>query len=399
LYAGAFARLAEITQVVSPEKGYVFHNRLTHSLKVAQIARRIAEGLNRDQPKEVAELGGLEPDAAEAAGLAHALGHPPFGYIAEERLNRLVRSAGVSDGYEGNAQAFRIVARLATSDACDGNDTPIPDLNLTRRTLDGILKYPWGYDDRPPGYEKWGYYETEANVFAWVRKGKPPRVRSVIAEIMDWADDITFAIHDLLDFYRSGRIPIDRCKGATSPERRRLIHGVFKRKPEWRTEESKYIDALGAIIEDFPFAPEERYTDSDEDRAKLYSFATGLIRYFVGALRIRSNEAKANSFIEVEPEARREAEVLKQFIWEYIIENPELAVPQSGQCAAVETVFDRLLQASNGKRYYLFPAAYHARITHAKKKADRVRIVADCISGMTEKELMHFYRGLGGITV
>ena len=123
-----------------------------------------------------------------------------------------MRSAGVSDGYEGNAQAFRIVARLATSDACDGNDTPIPDLNLTKRTLDGILKYPWGYDDRPPGYEKWGYYETEANVFAWVRKGKPPRVRSVIAEIMDWADDITFAIHDLLDFYRSGRIPIDRCK-------------------------------------------------------------------------------------------------------------------------------------------------------------------------------------------
>jgi dGTPase len=224
LYAAAFARLAEITQVVSPERGYVFHNRLTHSLKVAQIARRIAESLNREHPKEVEELGGLDSDATEAAGLAHDLGHPPFGHIAEEELNRLVRKAGVRDGYEGNAQAFRIAVRLANSDACDRKDVPIPGLNLTRRTLDGILKYPWGHEDRPPGYKnKWGYYETEADVFGWVRKGRQRRQRSIIAEIMDWADDITFAIHDLLDFYRSGRIPIDRCKGDRSPERRRLI--------------------------------------------------------------------------------------------------------------------------------------------------------------------------------
>lgn len=43
LYSGHFARLAEITQVVSPDRGYVFHNRLTHSMKVAQVARTIAE--------------------------------------------------------------------------------------------------------------------------------------------------------------------------------------------------------------------------------------------------------------------------------------------------------------------------------------------------------------------
>ena len=209
LYAGAFARLAEITQVTSPEKGYVFHNRLTHSLKVAQIARRVAEYINREQAEEVKRLGGLDPDAAEAAGLAHDLGHPPFGHIAEHELNRLVRKAGVPDGYEGNAQSFRIVVRLATSDARDKNDEVIPGLNLSRMTLDGILKYPWGYANRPRDYKnKWGYYETEKRVFTWARRGKPKNQLSIIAEIMNWADDITFAIHDLLDFYCAGEYPL-----------------------------------------------------------------------------------------------------------------------------------------------------------------------------------------------
>ena len=147
MYSGAFARLAEITQVVSPERGYVFHNRLTHSLKVGQIARRLAEYFNRDQQPVVEKLGGLDPDSAEAAGLAHDLGHPPFGHIAEEELDQLVREAGLQDGYEGNAQSFRIVTRLASSDARDLKQRSIAGLNLTRTTLDGILKYPWASGD------------------------------------------------------------------------------------------------------------------------------------------------------------------------------------------------------------------------------------------------------------
>lgn len=109
LYAPQFARLAEITQVVSPENGYVFHNRLTHSIKVAQIARSIAESMRAAHP---AFTGHIDPDAAEAAGLAHDLGHPPFGHIAEQALDALVRGYGVPDGFEGNAQSFRIACRL-----------------------------------------------------------------------------------------------------------------------------------------------------------------------------------------------------------------------------------------------------------------------------------------------
>src|SRR5690348_2822764 len=80
LYCSAFRRLAEVTQVVSAAEGHTFHNRLTHTLKVAQIARRLAEKLRSDQPDEAAALGGPDPDIAETAALAHDLGHPPFGH-------------------------------------------------------------------------------------------------------------------------------------------------------------------------------------------------------------------------------------------------------------------------------------------------------------------------------
>jgi dGTPase len=400
LYAGAFARLAEITQVVSPERGYVFHNRLTHSLKVAQISRRIAEKLIREQPREIAALGGLDPSVAESAGLAHDLGHPPFGHIAEQELDVLTRKAGANDGYEGNAQSFRIVVRLANSDARDRDDQPIEGLNLTRATLNSILKYPWAHGASRAHPDKWGYYDSEQDVFAWARLGSDPRQRSLAAEIMDWADDVTFAIHDLLDFFCAGRIPIDRCKGERSVERARIIEGMFRRKPKWMKNRTLYEDALSTAVEAFPFDADEGYTDSPEHRARLFNFSTGLIGYFVDAIRIgdRTRETDVRRPVRIEDEARYLVEVLKQFIWEYIIENPELAVAQHGQRVAIRTVFYRLLNAAQQRRWYLFPSGYQEAIRGASRKRDKARVVADCVSAMTEKELLHFYRCVEGIS-
>ena len=82
IYSAELARLAEVTQVVSADHGRSFHNRLTHSLKVAQLARRIAELLNREHPPMEGEEP-IDPDVCEAAGLAHDLGHAPFGHIGQ----------------------------------------------------------------------------------------------------------------------------------------------------------------------------------------------------------------------------------------------------------------------------------------------------------------------------
>src|SRR5258707_11753308 len=116
-----FARLAGVTQVISPGgSGLLVHNRLTHSLKVAQVARAIAERLtgaptaglgSDDRYRDLLDkLGGCDPDVVEAAALAHDLGHPPFGHLGERVLDTLARQRfGLPDGFEGNAQSYRIV--------------------------------------------------------------------------------------------------------------------------------------------------------------------------------------------------------------------------------------------------------------------------------------------------
>jgi len=98
-----FARLAGVTQVISPGgAGLLVHNRMTHSLKVAQVGRAIAERVSSDLTDK---LGGCDPDVVEAAALAHDLGHPPFGHLGERVLDHLARNRlKLRDGFEGNAQ-------------------------------------------------------------------------------------------------------------------------------------------------------------------------------------------------------------------------------------------------------------------------------------------------------
>jgi dGTPase len=101
LYSNAFRRLDGVTQVVSPQEGLIFHNRLTHTLKVAQIGRRPAERLLglHEEDGLVTRVGGIDPDVVETAALAHDLGHPPFGHLAEELLSTLLEDKGLADGY------------------------------------------------------------------------------------------------------------------------------------------------------------------------------------------------------------------------------------------------------------------------------------------------------------
>lgn len=410
LYSAHFARLAEITQVISPEHGYVFHNRLTHSLKVAQLARRIAQRILEDNETKRSTLQDL-PDVVEAAALAHDLGHPPFGHASEVELNKLVKDAGLKDGFEGNAQSFRIITRLATSDALtlrnpgkdDEYEESVPGLNWTRQCLDAVLKYPWGFGENPQYANKWGFYESERNVFDWTRGDQPKLRRSLGAEIIDWADDITYAIHDLLDFFRSGKIPIDRLK-KDKIEYLRFFNGILKRRPEWAKDEDEYAQALSNLIADFPFYPERRFRDSNENHMRLHLFATSLIRPFVQAITYVPDAEPPNPVAQIDPLARRQVDILKQFTWHYIILNQDLALPQAGQRKAVRTVFRRLLLAARRRDLHLFPAVTQESLTRNQwfnsmmgvKDPDEVRLVADYVSGMTEKELIRVFRTMEG---
>jgi dGTPase len=94
-------------------------------------------------------------------------------------------------------------------------------LNLTRRTLDGVLKYPWLKDADDPGRErKYGAYQADRDAFSWTRKRRTDGQPSPAATVMDWADELTYAVHDMEDFFRAGLIPLHRlCTSDTERER------------------------------------------------------------------------------------------------------------------------------------------------------------------------------------
>ena len=399
-YSSAFARLAEVTQVVSADRGYVFHNRLTHSLKVAQLARRISEKLRGSQQQAAGGLQFPDPDVAEAAALAHDLGHPPFGHIAEKELDRLARKEGLQDGFEGNAQSFRIVSRLAVSDAvsADADQTQIiRGLNLTRATLDALLKYPWAYGENPLKKHKWGFYETERNLFKWVRArhSGPPLAKSCEAEIMDWADDITYAVHDLVDFYCAGQIPIDRLADDNDPaEREEFFSEVFARCTDLAPRRMELEKIFKEVLDSFPL--DRRYVGTLQQRTGIWQFSTVLIARYVHAITLATT-AGFESSVEIRQVAQDEIRMLKELTWHYVILNNELATLQHGQTQTVRVVFETLLNAAKGGSWKLFPPAYEEELQAADRdRALQTRIVIDYVAGMTEHEVSRIYALLAG---
>jgi len=397
LYSSAYRRLTGVTQVVAVGERQLFHNRLAHTQKVAQLSRRIAQFLNA-HPDSTGGLrnvpgGRIDEDCAEAAGLAHDLGHPPFGHIAEKALNERCDDVG-TDGYEGNAQSLRIVTKLSVR-------RNLRNLDLSDRTLNAILKYPWMSDHpEPPAKGKWGAYLTEREVFERVRGVRSSDIQqSVEAEIMDWADDISYAVHDLEDFYRAGFIN---------------LYGI-------QTDEVVRAEFFGRALAEWDGAlwPEEQareefneiqfqiktvegpFDGSMKARATVNELGSSLINLLVSSSRL-----DADGRLLVPDKLRRQVHFLKQLTWQFVINEPSLATLQVGEVKVINDLFESLFTwlSTEKKRPQRLPTRLHDLRTMAvdedypDEDARNGRVVADYISSLTEDQAMDLHARLHGYT-
>jgi dGTPase len=387
-------RLGGVTQVVSPSERALIHNRLTHSLEVAQIGRGLADVLLRDAAgkKRAKEAGGLDPYVVEAAALAHDLGHPPFGHVAESELNRLTSKDHLRDGFEGNAQSFRVVNKLEV------RREERRGLDLTRATTAAILKYPWLRGEIGKNPRKWGAYDSEADDLSWA-KGllyDVGSLRSLEAALMDWADDIAYAVHDMDDFFRAGLIQLDRLV-KDDQERQRFIDWEFDRQYR-NNPESPNKQAMEQALERVmdAAAVSEPYRGSTSDRYSLTIFTSFLINKYVHSVEFTSS-GTGESAIVIDEDCRTEVSVLKGLTWFYVIDSQALSSQRFGQRSLIRKLYGDLSEAAfDESGWSVFPTFYQEQLRSDPCSDGKRRTVADYISSMTEIQAVEMHQRLTG---
>lgn len=196
LYASSFRRLQGKMQLYAVQSDQFIRNRLTHSLEVAQIARSIASEIGYNSE---------ELYVVEAGALAHDLGNPPFGHAGERHLNKLCAKIG---GFEGNAQTLRILTTV------EQKRPDFQGLNLTNRVLLSVVKYFNKFDNTlsidSQKYSKQKFiYDDDYELIEAIRENAHINQRTLDVQIVDLADEIAYAAHDLEDGLRLRVFTVD----------------------------------------------------------------------------------------------------------------------------------------------------------------------------------------------
>jgi dGTPase len=405
LYSTAFRRLAQVTQVVGANEGRLFHNRLTHSLKVAQVARRTAEKIiDEASPDLLDKLGGLDPDVVEAAALAHDLGHPPFGHIAEESLNEVAKEAGLADGFEGNAQTFRILTLL------EPNRPQYYGMDLTRATLNATLKYPWlcAVDKDPKKDKKarkYSVYKLDQSAFDFARELFPEEGEKLALEasVMEFADDVTYSVHDLEDFYLAGLIPLD-----ILTSNRDEFNKFFD---EWSAKlsdpnirelaNSKNTKlSLRKLLESL--FSSEHSAGSFEQVAHTRQATSVLIQRYIQSATLQECYGKYG-YLNRSTKCELELKFLQSIVRKFVILNPRLATQQAGQRKIIRQLFLIYKDIVERKEVNLIPTRFLREgsldklLEEGDDKAQKLRVAVDIVASFSEPEAVLMYRRLTGI--
>ncbi len=325
--SSAFRRLQYKTQVfVAP--GDHFRTRLTHTLEVAGVARRLALGLR------------LNATLAEAVALAHDLGHPPFGHAGERALNELMSAAG---GFEHNAQSLRVVEYL---------EHPFPSfrgLNLTREVREGLARHRTAYDNPE------NIVSCEPALNAQLTATPSGTLEGQVADI---ADRIAYDCHDLEDGIGAGILNMSDLDDLALWQRYAtpvvLAHPGASLFAVWRP-------AIECI---------------------QHGLITDVMREVgqaLGRLGISSTagvRAATTSVVAFSSDMRHDVEALETFLHERLYAHPTL---RASDCAAADKV-STLFRA-----YSKYPERLPERFTARIAEQGVERVVCDYIAGMTDR--------------
>ncbi|WP_440875402.1 anti-phage deoxyguanosine triphosphatase [Thalassotalea sp. PLHSN55] len=403
LHSAAFRRLQSKTQVMGSGQSDFYRTRLTHSLEAAQIGSGIVAQLKSKYPQQCAELLPTDDTLIEALCLAHDIGHPPFGHGGEVALHYMMRHHG---GFEGNGQTLRIVAKLEPFSEQNG-------MNLSRRTLLGLLKYPQTLDqlnqpseERPPSNfrqlkaQDWhpakGIYLDDADVLNWVLqplslqdktefqqvKSKngchhKTRYKSLDCSIMELADDIAYGIHDLEDAIVTGVV-------SRNDFEEQVIAKLIATDDAWVQE---YAQPLAQLL-------------FSEQHHKQKDAIGGLVNYLITAIELQDlNQLLNTNFGEpllqfnarLPKVAAKVLQIFKDFVFNFVIKQTSIQrIEYRGQQIVME-LFEAL--ASDPMR--LLPSNSAKRWQYAKDNGlNHHRVIADYVAGMTDDYATKLYKTL-----
>lgn len=395
LHSAAFRRLQSKTQIMNVGENDFYRTRLTHSLEAAQIGASLINQLQQVCTDiEVAHL----PDwnLMETLCLAHDIGHPPFGHGGEAALHYKMLSSG---GFEGNGQTFRIVGKLEAYHPQHGMD-------LTRRTLLGLLKYPVLMPaltapdtPKPTGnLNRWkppkALFQCDADLLDWVlaplstndralfqtveqlpqAPWQKSRYKSLDASLMELADDIAYGVHDLEDAVVTGTL--------SAAQWYSHVDAVIAQLP---ADLAKLMEQLSEQL----FAREHH----------LRKNAIGaLVNIFVTTVRLEEVLPAAQEPLIRYNATLPEAEAfllksLKDVVFEHVINDPAI---QQLRFRSQNMLFD-LFSALQTDPLRLLPRNTQERWRKAYEELGQVaadRALCDYVAGMTDDYAERMYRNL-----
>jgi dGTPase len=341
IHSSAFRRLKHKTQVFVEHEGDYYRTRLTHSIEVAQVARTISGVL------------GLNTDLAECIALAHDLGHTPFGHTGEDALAALMAPYG---GFDHNAQALRIVTRL------ERHYADFDGLNLTWESLEGIAKHNGpvigpNADAKHAGPLPYALAEVNA---AWDLELHTHA--SAEAQVAAIADDVAYSHHDLHDGLRSGLfseadlmdLPVT---GPAFEEVDRLYPGLEK----MRRRHEALRRVFGRMVEDVIAVAQGRLEAAQPKSVdEIRGMGTTIIRF--------------------SKPLYQELKAIRSFLFTRMYRAPSVVVMRKEVTEVVNGLFPLFLS-----RPELLPEEWRHDIEAAQGETELARIVADYVSGMTDR--------------